>query len=32
MAAVDTSDRSNVELNPGEFILDMAMDLKLIIG
>lgn len=32
MAAVDTSDRTNVELNPGEFILDMALDLKLIIG
>jgi uncharacterized membrane protein len=32
MAAVDTSDRSNVELNPGEFILDMATDLKLIVG
>jgi uncharacterized membrane protein len=32
MAAVDTSDRTNVELNPGGFILDMALDLKLIVG
>ncbi len=32
MASVDVSDRSNVELNPGDFILDMATDLKLIIG
>ncbi len=32
MATVDTSDRTNIELNPEEFVLGMGPDLKLVVG